>query len=334
MKKNYTLAAFCFGLFFANSTNAQTPRFQVIHNSADETLNKVDVYAGSQKVIDDVAFRTASPFENGYAGMPITIGVAPSNSSSSADAFYTKKITLESGKTYIIVADGINSDTAYTSAKPFDLHIYETGREKANTASNTDILVHHGVTDAPSIDVNNAANNSVLVNDLEYSKFSNYLELPTADYTINVSNADGSSVIKEYKAPLSTLSLQGKAITVVASGFLDPSKNNNGSEFGLWVALPSGGNLVKLEENLSVNTFDFNTSSIFPNPASNNFTINLEKFKNTKANLIDIYGRVVKQISLTQANTIVNVSDLKTGMYFVQLQNNNNVSKTLKIQVK
>jgi len=33
---------------------------------------------------------------------------------------------------------------------------------------------------------------------------------------------------------------------VVASGFLNPANNSNGSGFGLYVALPSGGNLVAL----------------------------------------------------------------------------------------
>ena len=33
---------------------------------------------------------------------------------------------------------------------------------------------------------------------------------------------------------------------VVASGFLNPANNSNGAGFGLWVALPSGGNLIPL----------------------------------------------------------------------------------------
>jgi biopolymer transport protein ExbD len=36
------------------------------------------------------------------------------------------------------------------------------------------------------------------------------------------------------------------ALVAVASGFLSPSNNSNGPAFGIWVALPSGGDLIPL----------------------------------------------------------------------------------------
>ncbi|GAL69414.1 T9SS type A sorting domain-containing protein [Jejuia pallidilutea] len=122
------------------------------------------------------------------------------------------------------------------------------GRETAGTSGNTDLLVHHGSTDAPTVDVNEVSGPSVLVNDISYGEFdpNGYLELPTADYTINISTADGVTVVASYDAPLATLGLNNAAAVVVASGFLDPTVNSNGPAFGLWVALPSGGALVAL----------------------------------------------------------------------------------------
>ncbi len=73
----------------------------------------------------------------------------------------------------------------------------------------------------------------------------NYLEVPTADYSLQVQTADGTPVA-DLPAPLATMGLTGQAITVIASGFLNPMNNSDGPAFGLWVALATGGPLVEL----------------------------------------------------------------------------------------
>jgi hypothetical protein len=73
-----------------------------------------------------------------------------------------------------------------------------------------------------------------------------YINIITNNIVLNVI-PDGSTVpLASYAANLLTLGLNGKAITVLASGFLDPSNNSNGASFGLWAALPTGGALVEL----------------------------------------------------------------------------------------
>lgn len=339
MKQKITFLAL--SILFSNLILAQTPRFQVIHNSPDASLSEVDVYAttimGTNKILDNVAFRTVSAFEDGASGVSITIHIAPGNSSSKADAIISKTVTLESGKTYVFVADGVNNSSGYTPYKPLDLHTYELGQESATNASNTDILVHHGATDAPTIDINNVTNgtSSILINDLSYSEFSNnYLQLPTADYKINITTADGATVVKTYNVPLATLELSGQAITVIASGFLDPSANSNGSDFGLWVATAEGGSLVELEEVLSVDKFKFNASNLYPNPVSHTLTINSDEFKNIEAKIMDAYGRNVITTNLTSNQTRIDVSNLTSGLYFVQLSDNTSTSKAMKIIIE
>jgi hypothetical protein len=85
-----------------------------------------------------------------------------------------------------------------------------------------------------------------IVNNLGYGQFAGYLELPTADYSLQVRDQTGTVVVAQYSAPLATLGLDGAAISVLASGFLDPSVNNYGPAFGLYVALATGGALVAL----------------------------------------------------------------------------------------
>tara|TARA_R110002049_G_scaffold162031_1_gene327648 strand:+ start:2103 stop:4217 length:2115 start_codon:yes stop_codon:yes gene_type:complete len=227
-------------------------RVQVIHNSADAAASEVDVYLDGVLTFDNFAFRTASAFTDVPAETPISVAVAPSTSTSVADAIATFPYTLTEDETYVLVADGIVSPTGYSpdasTAAGFDIKVYPMGRETAGTSGNTDLLVHHGSTDAPTVDVNEVSGPSILVDDISYGEFdpNGYLELPTADYTINISTADGVTVVASYDAPLATLGLDDAAIVVVASGFLDPSVNSNGPAFGLWVALPSGGALVEL----------------------------------------------------------------------------------------
>ena len=237
------------GTFFA-SVNAQTARIQAIHNSADAAATTVDVYLDGNLLIDDFAYRTASPFIDAPAGVPINLAIAPSTSSSVADAIATFPFTLTEGETYVLVAEGIVSATGYTpdatTAAGFDMKVYGLGRESATTSGNTDVLVHHGATDAPIVDVRERTLGATVVDDASYADFAGYIELPTADYVLDVQTSDGLTTVASYSAPLAGLGLANQALVVVASGFLNPAANSNGPAFGLWVALPAGGALVEL----------------------------------------------------------------------------------------
>jgi hypothetical protein len=235
-----------FVLVSTNIIKAQTARVQIIHNSADIAANTVDIYLGTTLLVDDFEFRTATPYIDAPAGSQIVIGVAPGNSSSSGDAIATFPITLTANETYVVVAEGIVSTSGYSPATSFGLSIYNMGREVANNATEIDLLVHHGSTDAPTVDVQTQDLQTTLVDNAAYGDFAGYLSLADQDYTISVTDSIGTGVVASYQAPLNTLSLAGNAITVVASGFLDPSVNSNGPAFGLWVALASGGALVEL----------------------------------------------------------------------------------------
>ncbi len=222
-------------------------RVQIIHNSPDAAAQTVDIYAGTTLLLDDFKFRTASPFIDVAAGT-VQIGIAPASSMSSMQALATFPLTVANGQTYVVVANGILSPTGYSPAPGVTVDVFAMGREEANSAGNTDVLVFHGSTDAPTVDVRTPGGASPLVDDAAYGDFAGYLELPTNDYVLNVTDAMGSTVVKSYEAPLTTLGLEDSALVVVASGFLDPSMNSNGESFGLWVALPEGGDLIELPE--------------------------------------------------------------------------------------
>ncbi len=227
--------------------SAQTAQIQVIHNCADAAAAQVDVYANGAMLLDNFAFRTATPFVDVPSGVDIVVAVAPSNSMSAMDAIATFTYNLASGGKYILVANGIVSGSGYTPSPAFDIDVFGNAQTTGSNASNTDVLVIHGSTDAPTVDVEEPNLGVTLIDDLAYGNFiTDYASLPTADYTLDITDATGTVVVASYLAPLQALSLQGAALTVVASGFLNPAVNSDGPAFGLWVALPAGGDLIQL----------------------------------------------------------------------------------------
>lgn len=227
--------------------NAQTARLQVIHNSADNAATIVDVWVNNELFIDDFRFRTSTPFVDVPAEMPLTIAIQPANSISSDDPLYSVEVKFDADKSYIVVADGIVSPSGYDPAQPFGLYIYDGAREMALTAGTTDVLVHHGATDAPPVDVvETKVGAGTIVNDLPYAEFAGYLSLPAADYRLALKDRDGIATLASFEAPLASLGLENTALSVIASGFLSPGNNSDGPGFGLFVALPSGGELIPL----------------------------------------------------------------------------------------
>lgn len=222
-----------------------TARVQVIHNSADALAATVDIWLNGEAALQDVNFRDATGFIDLPAYNEIEIGVAPGDSDSPDDIIATFPFTLEPDGSYIVMATGLLDDMNYTPFEPFTLAVYDMAREAAAEADNTDLLVYHGSTDAPTVDVYEAGIGAgELINDIAYGNFTtDYLELPTDDYYVQIRLEDGETVVVTYEALLETLALNDGAAVVFASGFLDPSNNNDGPAFGLWVALPDGTTL-------------------------------------------------------------------------------------------
>lgn len=299
-------------------------RVQVIHNSADAAAAQVDVYVNGDLAIDDFAFRTATEFIDLPANTVLEIGVAPGNSTSVTDTIYNLTATLDSAETYVVIANGIVSTTGYTPAQDFRLSVYPGAREVANNSGNTDVLVMHGSTDAPTVDVRN--NSNVLVNDISFGNYAtNYLELPVADYIIDLTDAMGSTTIASYTAPLQTLNLSGVALSVLVSGFVNPSNNSNGPAFGLYAALPTGGALVQLPVFNSIASLGkvVKEMNIYPNPAADKVYFSTN-FNDVKITVSDITGRVLYNSANFSGNSL-DISGFSSGVYILTAESSQEV---------
>jgi hypothetical protein len=320
---------------------APDPRVQVIHNSADAAAAAVDVWVNGAKAIDDFAFRTSSPFISLPAGN-VNVGIAPGNSSAISDTIANFTFNLLAGNTYVAIAEGIVSPSGYNPATPFGIAVYDDARETASNSNNVDVLVHHGATDAPVVDVRGADTTTVLVNDAAYGDFAGYLSLPEGDYTIRITDATGSTVVQSYQAPLATLNLGGNAISVVASGFLNPANNSNGPSFGLWVALASGGALVELP--LAVTALNQIESvatdlMVYPNPVKSVFNLSWTQLTNSEISvrLTNIQGQTVRNYNLGNIvsgaqNMTLDTDGLANGWYNLSIVSASSV-QTLKVLI-
>ncbi|MBI1288832.1 MAG: DUF4397 domain-containing protein [Flavobacteriales bacterium] len=339
-----------FGLFV--STGAAGPllelptamaRLEVIHNSADAAAAIVDVFINGSEAIPNFEFRTTTGFIDVPAGMPLAIDVAPDGAGIGGSVGTIDIPFLKSGETYIAIANGIVSGSGYSPAPAFGLDIYEGAREAAASQgmSQTDVLVYHGSTDAPTVDVaETGVGAGTVVDNISYGEFQGYLELGTSNYQLTIQDQTGTTNVASFAAPLADLMLEDAAITVLASGFLDPSMNSNGAGFGLWVSLGTQGALVPLSNVTGIEEVQsISNSVLFPNPTNDNATMffDLVEKENINLEVVNTMGQRVFVRSfgeMLSGNHRVEIpaSEMAPGFYFVNLRTNSGVVST-KLQV-
>lgn len=60
--------------------------------------------------------------------------------------------------------------------------------------------------------------------------------------------------------------------------------------------------------------------SIFPNPATDYFTFEMTSSKSTVLEIYSLSGQIVKTLSVSKGSSLINITDLTNGIYFVKLQ--------------
>lgn len=326
-----------FGLFAAlpNGTVVEFPdtnysRLQVVHNAADPAASVVDVYVNGGLLLDNFAFRTATPFVTVPSGVLLNIGIAPGNSTSASDTLKNFEVTLENGGEYLAVANGVLNPANFSpnpdgTSTAFTLFLQDQMRESSSNGTDIDFRVVHGATDAPTVDV--VVGGGVLVDNASYSNITPYITVPAADYTLDITPGnDNSTIVASFDAPVSALG--GYSAVILASGFLDPLANQNGAAFGLIAVLADGtvvllSNTTGIDENSEASNF-----TLSPNPATEIIKINpsVKTIKST-IEITNSLGQVVKTGILNNGSTFIPVSDLSKGIYFVKVENEK--SKTI-----
>ena len=243
MKKFFVLFSF---VLFSSLLVGQTARVQVIHNSSDVQAAPVDIYVNAgptdAPAIPDLGFRKATSFLDLPAGVLLNIGVARGNSTSVTDTLKNFQVTLAANEKYVVIANGLitggyaaNPDGKNTG---FTLFVKTPAREAA-LGTDVEFFVLHGSTDAPAVDVKvRELGSATIVDNAAYGDITGYLSAPAQSLTLDLYLANGTNYVASFTAPLTGLG--GGSAVVFASGFLDPTANQNGAAFGLFAALANG----------------------------------------------------------------------------------------------
>ncbi len=301
-------------------------RLQIIHNCAVPAADSVDVYVNNSLLLDNFAFRNATPFINVPGATELNIDIVEKSASDNSSPLYSTSLVLESFRTYLAVASGVFSLGSETYDPQIDFEIIAATdiRESAFTGSEVDVLVFHGSTDAPEVTINEDLNTiQGLVSNLSYGDFASYLSLNPGTYHLELTVSSTGNTIATYEANLT--GLEGAAITVLASGFVNPAANNNGAAFGLYLATANGGELIELPlvQDISVEEMKdiFYDIKAYPNPTKD--WIVIEGLNdNSTINVYSATGSLIKQ-QFSGTNNQIDLSTFPNGLYLLEIRSGN-----------
>lgn len=297
-------------------------RLQLVHNSADTIADMVDVYINDKLTYNDMPFRSNTAFIDLIAKVPTKISIGRKNTASVADTFFSITTTFDSARTYQAIVGGVKSTTYKPAGRPFGVTLLLNAREESGLSGNTDIVVHNGSIDVPDFDLKEGT--TPWATNLFYREFDPYISVPTQDYLVLATKTGKTDTINLYEAKLQTWNMQGKAATIMASGFYDTAKNKLSPLFDFYITNPDGGMMTRLPikvidptENIAkVNSLTF---SLWPNPASSELYISgLKQPSVASAEIIDITGKTL-HTQYGMPNNKVETGTLPTGTYLLKI---------------
>lgn len=254
---------------------APTANVQIIHNSGDPAAAIVDIYLDSVLLLDDFAYRSATPFTPVPADTAFEVGVAPGNSAGPEEILASFTFTLPADSNFVVIATGVLDPSSFNTTFNDSIGFFlaaESAQTTGTDSSQVDVLVYHGATDAPAVDV--LFEGSAIVSNIAYTEFTDgYLGVPDSILELGIAPTGGVA-IDTFVADLTDLA--GGAAIILASGFLDPATNQNGEPFTLIAVLPDG-TVLDLGIITSIAPEKLLTGvSFYPNPVIDRLTVEAE----------------------------------------------------------
>ena len=222
--------------FMPNQAQAQVAHVQFIHNAPEVSIDKLRLFVGDSLYVADFWFRSATPYLDVPAGIPIVLGLTESDTNLRAgDAFYTQQATFTAGQTYVVVAQGLRNPDLHQS-NPDDLStgiefvVQQTRLQPANAAT-AEFLFIHGMPDAPRLDIGTFSGGSTdrqaLFGGIAYGASGGYQSVADTFFSAVVTP---STTELRYLGlfPFLERTFLGRSLVMLTSGFVNKFGNRTG----------------------------------------------------------------------------------------------------------
>jgi hypothetical protein len=306
---------------------------QIVHASADPSIAEVDVYINGEKILDNFGFSQATPFLPVVPYKTLAVGVAPANSTSATEAFFTTNVLADSSRYHYAVASGLRNITGFAANpnnvdRSFALLINNTARlDAALNTKNIDLMYFHSMTDAPATEAQGRNQTSFLSRNNNFKTFHGY-RAHSAFNEIPFELIEFESRALLYRRHVDLLSHQGKTGLVIATGFKNPAQNQNGRGIEMFIIWPEG----------AVDSFYIPTSLqsaqqqllqfvAYPNPASEQIKVAFHSHINaqTAIEMYDLSGKLLQSFNKTSIagynEMELNVANFTNGLYIIKVTN-------------
>lgn len=330
MKISLILIVFAFEFILFSNAKSGEEQFalvQFIHNSSDSRLEKVDIYANGTLIADNIEFQSATNYMYLLANTEYHFSINHNTSIGFTDqvlAVNSFPLFKPYGE-YVIIINGVG------------LGDFNLGSKDRNIALNLSIFngikgdvfpevielnLYHGVTDAPSFDIYDNKNKSLVSSNLKYDNAMGWKTIKDINSEIKISeNLDIFSQYGIFNIPFSEF--KGKSLFLITSGFLTPDDEPDGNKergFESYV-VTSDGTVILLDLVSSVDRNLSESSNLYPNPSSNMIEIVLKDAFSKSYNIYNNNSELMlSNLFENQSKIKINMSQLTSGKYFIIIE--------------
>lgn len=299
-----------------------TARVQFIHAADSET---VQLLANGQSLRDRFAYKTATPYMDVPAGMPVDIQIIPIDPWSNLSPLFLP-LDLAAGETYVVVLQGTFDES---DPYPVDFTVFTGGREVGSQPNMVDMLFLRGAPDIPVPTDIVVEGGLVVADNVHYGEFgSGYFSLPAGTFITSPTPADNNNILLDpFVAHMGFW--KGKTAVGFGTGLV-----SDGS-FQPWVALSNGGTFPLFPppgQNLQMalnGQYQADRLRLMPNPANQTVQVYLNVLEEgqNSLQLFSAGGRQELALDLGRLTDGIhhfqlNVDHLQAGIYYLKLQSN------------